>query len=158
MTFSWTYLINVTLLDTATTNGCINNSLITFTDSPARNSNSSSALPCMPKTLRPNIQHCAWSIGGVDACGVVRVCYAKLSAPGGCRPYSPPHATSACTAPRLCTQFVCECQIILAEDLGQDSGSERETFVSNQRKWRAVDLHRISLNLYLFETRRGQPN
>lgn len=39
--------------------------------------------------------------------------------------------------------FVCECQIILAEDLGQDSGGEREIFVSNQRKWRAVDLPRI---------------
>lgn len=39
--------------------------------------------------------------------------------------------------------FVCECQIILAEDLGQDSGGERETFVSNQRKWRAVDRPRI---------------
>lgn len=65
MTFSWTYLINVTLLDTATTNGCINNGLITFTDSPARNSNSLSALPCMPKTPGPNNQHCVWNMEGV---------------------------------------------------------------------------------------------
>lgn len=67
VTFSWTYLINVTLLDTATTNGCINNGLITFTDSPARNSNSLSALPCMPKTPGPNNQHCVWNMG-VDVC------------------------------------------------------------------------------------------
>lgn len=45
--------------------------------------------------------------------------------------------------------LVRSCQIILAEHLGPDSGGERETFVSNQRKWRAVDLPRIFLNLYL---------
>lgn len=74
VTFSWTYLINVTLLDTATTNGCINNGLITFTDSPARNSNSLSALPCIPKTLGPNNQHCVWSVGAA-AC----ICSCVLS-------------------------------------------------------------------------------
>lgn len=60
-----------------------------------------------------------------------------------------PCAASVCAA--VCSYVVvCECQIILAKYLGQRSGGERETFVSNQRKWRAVDLPRIFLNLYLF--------
>lgn len=57
-----------------------------------------------------------------------------------------PRAASVCTAACSCV-VVCGCQIILAKYLGQDRGSERETFVSNQRKWRAVDLPRIFLKL-----------
>lgn len=57
VTFSWTCLINVTLLDAAATNGCINNGLITFPDSPARNSNPLPAASCMPKMPGPNNHH-----------------------------------------------------------------------------------------------------
>lgn len=151
MTFSWTYLINVTLLDTATTNGCINNGLITFTDSPAKNSNSLSVLPCIPKTLAPNNQHCVQRMG-VDRS--LRVCVYLL---GYVKPnqvykkavgmYS--RIASVCVAACVWGIAVCQCQIILAPYLGQDSGSERETFVTNQRKWRAVDLPCIFLSLYL---------
>ena len=132
MTFSWTYLINVTLLDTATINGCINNGLITFTDSPARNSNSLSAPCCIPKTL------------GLIINSVCRTSLTELSLQEGCFMYS--CTPSACVAACACAQF---CQIILAAYLGRDGGFERETFVTNQRKWRAVDLPRIFQSLYL---------
>lgn len=149
VTFSSTYLINVTLLDTATTNGCINNGLITFTDSPARNSNSLSALPCMPKTLGPNNQHCVWSMG-MNVC----ICSHVLS-PVKCTGRLSTRFRALHHCVRLCAQVcVCECQIILA----RIAAARGRPFVSNQTKWRAVDLPRIFLNLYLFEMGRGQLN
>lgn len=61
-----------------------------------------------------------------------------------------PHATRVCAA--TCSYVaVRNCQNVLATYLGQDCGSERETFINNQMEWRAVDLLHILLNLYLSE-------
>lgn len=125
MTFSWTYLINVTLLGTATTNGCINNGLITFTDTPARNSNSLSAPHCISKTPGPNNQH-----------SVPRLRRGRFRAK--------PRAKKGA-------------ELSWSGGYG-GRGCERETFVTNQGKWKGIDLPAIARSSYLCKTRGGRGN